>query len=675
MENKEKNCKWHFGNEGGIDIGPNDPIHNTFKGNVYYSIVRESIQNSLDAVSIEREPVKVVFSSFRINRSDFPNLFEIEKHITQCQTFYHDNVDAKRLFKDMLDNLNGERIEKLNVHKKQELSCMKISDYNTGGMKYDKNDTKSRFYAFLRAAGVTSKSNQGAGGSFGFGKGAYFALSPIKTLIVSSMDTDGNVYFEGTTRLTTHKNESGEKRTAYGFYDSNDGEPVQDINSIPDIFKREKAGTDISIIGLWKEEDQESIMVKSVLNNFWLAIYQNKLIVQIKIDGNDITIEKSKLEQIIDEYFEEECEGNSPNDIETWNPKSYFKAVKYAGTSSEFPPAFEKKLETLGNVELYVYLEKELQSRISYFRKPKMVVCKKTNKKINGYSAVFICESDEGNELLRLMENPAHNEWKKENYPKEEGHISPIARKAENEISKFINESLEELSKVKIGKKIAFLGLEEYLSIPEDLLEKDDIFDYEGNSSNNVSGSSSSETTEEETGSQTTVKRESVKIKATPIIKNEVPEETEIEPTEDGSEKVTVGGENTTSGGNANPTDSGDTATTGKRADDTTPNPPISKILVNVKLRVLAQKTTGIIEHILFVDSPKEIANVELEFSVGADNGKEDDIAIISSDTGTIEKNILKNVNLQQGKNIIKIKFADNVKHSIKLKAYEYEYQ
>ena len=30
----EKNCKWYFGNEGGIDIGPNDPIHQTFKGDM-----------------------------------------------------------------------------------------------------------------------------------------------------------------------------------------------------------------------------------------------------------------------------------------------------------------------------------------------------------------------------------------------------------------------------------------------------------------------------------------------------------------------------------------------------------------------------------------------------------------------------------------------------------------
>jgi len=286
---------------------------------------------------------------------------------------------------------------------------------------------------------------------------------------------------------------------------------------------------------------------------------------------------------------------------------------------------------------------------------------------------VFICEGDKGNELLRLMENPAHNEWQKENYPKKEGIIDPIARKAENELSKFVNDSLESLSKIKAGKKISFLGLEEYLSIPEDLLEKDEEFEYEGNNTNIVSGSKSSETTEEETGLQTTFKDEPIKIKATVVSKQEVSENTEIEPTENGEEKVTVGGENTTTGGNDNPTDSGDTAIAGNRADEEMPNPVRSKILISVKLRVLAQKTNGILEHILLVHTEKEIANAELELLVGADNDREDGISIVSSDTGIFEKNILKNVNLQQGKNIIKIKFADNVKHSVKLKAYEYQ--
>ena len=660
----EKNCKWYFCNEGGIDIGPNDPIHETFKGNPYYSIVRESIQNSLDAVNNESEPVLVTFTTFEISRIDFPNLFEIERHIEQCKKYYHDNYNADRLFNEMLYYLNGD----IEGKKRVKLNCLKVADYNTIGMKYDDSDTRSPFYAFLRAAGVTVKSSQGAGGSFGFGKGAYFALSPLKTLFVSSMDTKGNVYFEGATRLTTHKSESDEKLTAYGFYDSGNGEPVQENDFIPEILKRTQIGTDVNIIGLWDEPRRKTIMVKSVLNNFWLAIYHNKLNVQI----DDILMTRENLEQIIDAYFPEENESGTPTEIELWNPKSYFKAVKYANSTPQFK-VFESELETLGKTKFYVYLEKGLPNRTAYFRKPKMVVFKRTSHKIKGYSAVLICENDKGNEMLRLMENPAHNEWRKENYPFDNGNIATIARKAENELSKFVNDSLESLSKTKTGKKLAFLGLEEYLSIPEDLLEKEEEFDYEGNIVNSVSGSNYNEPAENETGSQTTANVEPVKIKATAVLKQEVPEITDIEPTEDGSEKITIGGENESSGGNDNPTDSGDNANTGERADDTNPTPIRSKVLVNVRFRVLAQKSGNNIEHILIINTGRDIKNAELALFVGADNDREDGIKIVSADKGTVEQNVIKTVDLVQGKNEIKIRFADNVKHSVKLKAYEYQ--
>src|SRR5438093_5556225 len=156
----------------------------------------------------------------------------------------------------MLQYLNGNEKGK----KRLNISCLKISDSNTRGMNYKAGDTNSSFYAFLRAAGVNVKTIGGSGGSFGFGKGAYFALSPIKTLIVSSKDADCNFHFEGATRLTTHRNNNGEKLTAYGFYDNNSGEPVVLEENIPEIFKRIEIGTDINIIGLWDEVDRDRLM-------------------------------------------------------------------------------------------------------------------------------------------------------------------------------------------------------------------------------------------------------------------------------------------------------------------------------------------------------------------------------------------------------------------------------
>jgi len=654
----EKNCKWYFGNEGGIDIGPNDPIHQTFKGNPFYSIVREAIQNSLDAVNDNRFPVNISFQYFDLDRLQYPSFFELEEHINQALKYYETNSDAKRLFGDMLKYLNGNEKGK----KKLKISCLKISDSNTKGMNYS-GGTDSPFYAFLRAAGVSSKMLGGSGGSFGFGKGAYFALSPLKTLVVSSRDAEGNVYFEGATRITTHRNDKGEKLTAYGFYDSNNGEPNLIDDDVPEIFQRDDTGTDINIMGLWDEVDRKILMIKSVLNNFWLAIHEHKLVVTI----DDVIISKENLEQVIDEYFSNEFESGNATEIESWNPKPYYKAVKYFGANDQFK-CFTDELDTLGRVKLFVYLEKGLPNRTTFFRMPKMVVFKRTNRKINGYAAVFICESGKGNDILRRMENPAHNEWKMENYPAEEGKVHRIARKAEIEIRNYLNAKLESLAKLNTSKKVAFMGLEDYLSIPEDLLEKEDDSDLSGENPNNNSGLPSKDLTVDETGMQTTNRDEPVSIKPTIKVQSEVKEEEEVELTDEGEEKITFGGNNKGGGGDERSPDDGDNDDAGKKTEEAEKS---SKLLVKVKLKVAAQKEQDIFFHNLIISSENEIANAELELLVSGDNDKDDGIAISSTDNGRIDGNKLKAVSLSAGRNQIKVRFAGNLKYSIKIKAYE----
>ena len=49
MMSIEKDCKWHFGNETGREQ-LSDPMSVHFENDLYTSLVRESIQNSLDAV-------------------------------------------------------------------------------------------------------------------------------------------------------------------------------------------------------------------------------------------------------------------------------------------------------------------------------------------------------------------------------------------------------------------------------------------------------------------------------------------------------------------------------------------------------------------------------------------------------------------------------------------------
>lgn len=198
MAGREKNCKWYFADQpNGQEVGPNNAMEQSFKSQPYASLVRESIQNSLDAVLDKTEPVLVKFSFMEMKGLDYPEFFELQNHIKGCLEYFSNNHNAKVTYEPMLELFEGNKYS-------EHLGYIRVGDYNTKGMKYEEGNTDTPFYAFVRSAGVTVKDNSSAGGSFGFGKAAYYLLSPINTIIVSTCTENYDKYFEGAASLCTH---------------------------------------------------------------------------------------------------------------------------------------------------------------------------------------------------------------------------------------------------------------------------------------------------------------------------------------------------------------------------------------------------------------------------------------------------------------------------------------
>ena len=85
MAGREKNCKWYFADQpNGQEVGPNNAMEQSFKKHPYASLVRESIQNSLDAVLDKSQPVVVKFSILEIKGENYPEFFELKHHIKGC---------------------------------------------------------------------------------------------------------------------------------------------------------------------------------------------------------------------------------------------------------------------------------------------------------------------------------------------------------------------------------------------------------------------------------------------------------------------------------------------------------------------------------------------------------------------------------------------------------------
>ncbi|WP_036876837.1 hypothetical protein [Xylanibacter oryzae] len=374
---------------------------------------------------------------------------------------------AKPQYQEML-NCFDKRFNFQNV-----IEYIKVSDYNTKGMNYKPND--SPFYAFIRAVGLTVKNDESSGGSFGFGKATYFMMSPIHTVLVSTMTEDHKMFFEGAASLCTHlyKDEYGNavKYQHYGYYDNQKGmQPSCSPIDIPNKFKREEVGTDIFIMGVDGSEEKRkgayNEMIEAALRHFWLAFMHNKLEVKV----GEILINAEKLDGLMQKYFPEMTDRIKSGD--NYNPRPYYEAVKNANTSKDFVQ-INQHLDLLGDVLLFIWKNKEARDAVVHMRRQRMFINRsRLYSSCYGYFAVFLCTDLHCNKLLQKIEDPSHRKWEQRRNPKNGKEII-------EELNEFINNSLHDTFVSEGGGPLAITGLENYLFMPEELIatDKDSIED------------------------------------------------------------------------------------------------------------------------------------------------------------------------------------------------------
>ena len=438
MDSLEKGCKWTFQpwKAGSTLFGPNDATVQCFNKDFADSLVRESIQNSLDAVVDMSKPVTVEFLFNSLIVSDYPQLFDLKKHLEGCLREYSSDARATELFEPMLEYFND-----------GVLKTITVSDSNTSGMMYNAADPKCPFSAFSRSVGFSVKKIRGAGGCFGFGKAAYYQMSPIRSIMISSMTQDKQTVFEGAARLCTHPiNDVMYSDT--GYYDNNAGQPCCG-DDIPLDFRRKEPGTSITLLGIYKDAGTissiEEELTISVLKNFWLAIYEKKLVVKI---GENKCIDDTQIKRLFDIYFIDPSDKSSP--------RHYFEAYSHK-VDVEHLHFFEENSPFLGKVELYLLVHPSLKKdRIAFMRKPLMLVEEKSNKTHYGVYALFICRDDKGNEVLSGLEDASHSSW---SYKGKRGDSLNRAKEVVKWIDDYVKKCLDEHFGIKGDTASVNIGL------------------------------------------------------------------------------------------------------------------------------------------------------------------------------------------------------------------------
>lgn len=427
------NYKWHFAKTGGSDEeGLEDAGLSYFKSDPHHYIARETIQNALDAKDPNKpgEPVVMEFRLFKVPPKKAIRDIETYKTvINENIESNQKNPNAKKFFNNALAKVN-----------KQQLDILCISDSSTVGIK-DINKDQGRWHGLIKMKGKGAQDQRDIGGTFGIGKSAPFVCSDLRTILYNTKNVQDKSAFIWKSIFTTH---GRPKRRGVGFYSDVIKDEVGETytNGInikkirPPFIERDHYGTDLYILGFKKPESKQPwnvILQRVILNNYFIAIYDNKLRVILKDETKDIDYEINSSNVI--EMMEKDYNNHKDNRT---IPTNYPFLDAYINSEHK---VFEEKIEGLGKCKLYVQLNKDYKKKVVYMRMPKMMVFSQSNPRLSaGYSALFICDNRVGNRLLSKCEDPKHSEWLPGWHSDEDK-----ARKALSRITRFINASLESM--------------------------------------------------------------------------------------------------------------------------------------------------------------------------------------------------------------------------------------
>lgn len=384
-----------------------------FQGDLLGCLAREVIQNSLDARRDDRKPVEVTFEMKDIDLHRHLGGDELQRHILAC----HDAAEgekAKRFFADAAASLLDA----------ESIPCLGISDGNTTGLG------EKQWKALVKMQGDSAKQDSISGGSFGIGKNAPFAVSPLRTVCYWTCATNGrkNIErFQAKAILMSHEwpvDGAVEATQGAGYYGMLDACSEIRQPRIPSVFRnlnrrgKPVGGTAVWVTGFHTEGKWQKKIARSVIANYFYAIDHGRL--DVLLDPGDApenpttSLGRGSLKDAFDHL-----DVNAEMDPDLRDARTFW-AVQHGRS-----PTFEENLAELGTVKLWIEIGDEMPKKVALIRGTGMLVTayQRGLRRFSGlrnFAAVCVFESDPANELLRRMENPAHDQFEPERLPEQD---------------------------------------------------------------------------------------------------------------------------------------------------------------------------------------------------------------------------------------------------------------
>ncbi len=471
---------WKFPPTGGGQTdGWNHPGIGHFRGTLYESLARETIQNSLDAVLDRQNPVSVVFELSDLDSSDFDGS-DLSETISACLSAIKDEDDPAKSALQIARNTVG----------KEKVPCLCISDRNTTGLRGRHWET------LVKAQGHSYKpDSNGAGGSHGIGKYAPFAVSDLRTVFYwSCFEEDDRLQekFQGKSILITHR-DGNEEAQGTGFYGMKfDCREMTGYDRIPNAFRviggngKPITGTKLTIAGFLQDgEKWREKIADSVLASFFCAIDSGKLSVTLEptSDGcsDDDEDEIDINARTLDEWFRKRL--GSDSNREDGRDSNAVRNANIYRRATKAETVAERQDQDLGHCKLWVHVDdgnQKLPRRVALVRLTGMLITDQQGKlkQFRGhrnFAAICKFEDPKGNNLLRRMENERHDQFEPDRLPAAERQKG---RRALERIARWIREEIRKVAgPSREGHQTVLDELAAYLPLFED---QEEVFDGDG---------------------------------------------------------------------------------------------------------------------------------------------------------------------------------------------------
>lgn len=450
---------WYFpSNAHGKRPGFNDAGIDLFHGDPVGSLVRESIQNSLDASQDDNRPVRVAFTLDQLDAEGQQIALGLKKPMELGLKKATDRNDQKALY----FYANAVKI----LDAKKSCTVLGIHDFGTTGLTGttdDNLDEKSAWLALVKGTGDTVKRNSGAGGSYGHGSSAPLALSAFRSVLYYSVvEHEGRreERFQGTSRLESLPASDligleGWTQDQGHFGDGELCGPLLD-SSVPEWFRNQRTlvtpeelgderGTSIFVLAPQIPEKADVFWQKvliATLANYYYTIALGKLEVTL---GEKYFLTSDSLETYLSLFvdaFEEE------SDLATEDTIDRLQTSLTIATNHRVENI---NVDGFGSIDLLFRLDDSIsRSHVGIARSNGMLITRKpwmlTSDKFTGlkkFDLFVYVKDDDGNELLRKLEPPAHNafEINRIEDDEEKKRIRKVYTKFKTEIWNFVRDA------------------------------------------------------------------------------------------------------------------------------------------------------------------------------------------------------------------------------------------